>query len=81
MIRRAMSDPVSRVLVLVAVAVSAVAIAGIGTVTSAEACLEKSQRLLILCDSGPDRLLVLVESLLACAAWCLVEVRTARLPR
>lgn len=81
MIRRAMSDPIGWVLVLVGVAVSAVAIAGIGTVTSAEACLEQSQRLLTLCDSGPDRLLVLVESLLACAAWCLVGMRAARRPR
>ncbi len=82
MLRRAMSDPISWLLVLLAVVVSAVAMANIGAVTAAESCRDGGRMVLTnLCAGGPDRLHVLIEVLLACAAWCLVGMRAARLPR
>ena len=78
MVRRAMTDPVAWLLVLVAVVVSAVAIANIGAVTAAEGCANGRLVLAQLCYSGPDRMHVLIEVLLALAAWCLVGMRVAR---
>ena len=82
MIRRGMSDPVSWLLVLVAVVISAVAVSLVATTASAAACGADDRLVLTtLCSGGPDQLWVAVSLLVACASWCLVGMRAARLPR
>lgn len=79
MVRRAMTDPISWLLVAFAVALTALALGSIGATLAAGSC--GADGTLILCEGAPDRLLVLVETLLAGAAWCLVGMRATRRPR
>lgn len=78
MVRRAMADPISWLLVAIAVILTALAVGSVGATLASESC--GADGTLVLCTGAPDRLLVVVEALLACAAWCLVGMRAARLP-
>ena len=81
MVRRALSDPITWLLVGFAVVISAFAVAMVRDLLASEACIHETQGLLTLCQGGPALLTIVVTALLACAAWCLVGMRAARLPR
>ena len=81
MIRRAISDPISWLLVLLAAVISGAAVGLVRDLIASEACGREAERLLIVCQGGPALLAIIVTVLLALAAWCLVGMRAARLPR
>jgi hypothetical protein len=74
-----MTDPISWLLVALAMILTAMAVGSVGATLAAGAC--GADGTLVLCTGAPDRLLVLVEALLAGAGWCLVGMRAARSPR
>lgn len=82
MVRRARTDPVAWLLVLVAIGVTAVAGLMLRDLIASAGCPRDTDLLdLIDCATSPELWQLLVAGLLAIAAWCGVWMRAARLPR